>query len=76
MRVTGLIWLIWLLSSLGSFLVLEGIALWNRWPNDTLTAVSTRDVPWYVGLAALVGAFFAALIHWGRSYRDHDGKMR
>jgi hypothetical protein len=73
-RVTGLIWLIWLLSCLGSFLVLEGIALYNRWPNDTLTAVSTRDVPWYVGLGGLLVACFAAIVHWTKSYGDKDGQ--
>ena len=73
MRVTGTIWLVWLLSCLGSFLVLEGIALWNGIPNDTLTAVSSKHVPWYVGLAAVVAAFILALGHWFRAYRDKDG---
>lgn len=73
MKITGAIWLIWLLSCLGSFAILEGIALWNGIPNDTLTAVSSEHVPWYVGLAGLAFAIIFALRHWWRAYRDKDG---
>ena len=73
MRISGLIWLIWLCGCLLSFLILEVTALVNDIPNDTLTAVSARSVPWYVGLAALVAAFILAIGHWWRAYRDRDG---
>jgi len=73
MKITGTIWLVWLLSCLISFAVLEGIALFNGVPNDTLTATSARTVPWYVGLAALAAAVILALGHWWRAYRDKDG---
>jgi len=75
-KITGAIWLIWLFSCLVSFLTLEGIALWNRIPNDTLTAVSSQKVPWYVGLAGLVAGFILAIGHWWAAYRDKDGQMR
>lgn len=56
-----------------SFLILEGIALYNRIPDDTLTAVSAKHVPWYVGLAGVVAAFILAIGHWLAAYRDRDG---
>jgi hypothetical protein len=62
-----------LLLCLGSFAVLETVALYNSWPNDTLTATTADNVPWYVGLAGLVAAFILAIGHWWRAYRDRNG---
>jgi hypothetical protein len=73
MRVTGGVWLIWLVSCLLSFAVLEGISIYNRFPNDTLTATVARTVPWYMALGLLAFAVIAAIGHWWRAYRDKSG---
>jgi len=68
--ITDTMWLVWLVSCLVSFLVLEGIALFNRVPNDTLTAVSSHHIPWYIGLFMLIAASVAAAMHWTKAYRS------
>jgi hypothetical protein len=72
-RVTGTIWLLWLLACLCSFAILEGMAIYNRFPNDTLTATIARSVPWYMALGLLSFAVIAAVGHWYRAYRDKSG---
>ena len=73
MRIPGWAWLAWFLVCFVWFAVMEGIALWNGKPNDTLTATISRNLPQVVLLLGLIGFFGWFLRHMIRAYRDKDG---
>jgi hypothetical protein len=62
MKIKKWMWLAWGCFSVLSFLVLEGIALWNGNPDDTLTQTLRWTVPGWV-FFTVIGAFGGWFIH-------------
>jgi len=75
-RVSGWIWAVWFVTSVAAFAVLEGIAITNHIPGDSLTATIRRNIPYavfFVAFGAFV-AWFAAHMK-GAFGRDDDDMM-